>query len=68
MKVLGILAVVLIAWVSSSAFLMWGVGVVHAWWPFVPGMPFSVAMKLAGLVGASAFVGQVLKALVESDS
>jgi len=59
LKLLGILAALTLAWLMGALALMVTVGVVHSWWPFIPTMPYTVALAIAGIKFISAIVGQI---------
>lgn len=65
LKALGLLAALTLAWLAGALALMVTVGVVHAWWAFVPTMPYTVALVIAGIRFVSACVGQVIGEMVK---
>lgn len=56
---LGIGYIFLAAWA-----LTWTISIVHAWWPFIPAMPYLVALKLAGVSTLFAVIGVFAKAAI----
>lgn len=60
LKVLGVIGAFALAWPIGAYALMLMVGVVHAWWPLVPSMPYTVALTIAVLKGAAVLAGVTL--------
>lgn len=61
--ILAALAVITLGWLAGAAILMNVVGIVHAWWRFVPTMPYSVALKIGAAYLIAALIAELLKAL-----
>lgn len=67
-RLLARLALIAVAWLIGAAVFMNVVGVVHAWWRFVPTMPYTVALQVTFLYVVAAVLGGILKALVGAES
>lgn len=66
-RILAALALIALAWLIGAAVLMNIVGAVHAWWTFVPTMPYTVALKVAVIYVIAAVINGVFKAIVGAD-
>jgi hypothetical protein len=67
-RLLAGLALIAIAWLVGAAVLMNVIGVVHAWWRFVPTMPYTVALQVTFLYVVAAVFSGIMKALVGAES
>lgn len=67
-RLLAALAVIAMSWLVAAAVLMNIIGAIHAWWGFVPTMPYTVALQVAIIYVIAAFIGETLKAVAGRSS